>query len=346
MTKIDDMAFDNTAWYESLADGVIYINNVLYKYKGTMPQKMSISIKEGTVSISPFAFSGCSGLTKINIPNSVIEIGENVFSHCSGLKSITIPNSITEIAPHTFVWCSGLSEVSIPNYVTVIANNAFNYCSSLTSIIIPKSVVLIDYCAFNNCSLTSIKTHNIIPPICNDTPFWGSYDALLEVPAGAKDAYSIATEWCNFANIIEFVAVQVSTKENNVTFEIPTTEGTVTYTVNVYSDEAMTQLVSTANYDATGKIIPMATSFELSIDGLDDGTYYYDVVAKSEAGEILSNYTGTFEIVAAGIFQVEADNNATEVVRYDIHGRLLTEPTKGINIVKYSDGTTRKEIVK
>ena len=43
---------------------------------------------------------------------------------------------------------------------------------------------------------------------------------------------------------------------------------------------------------------------------------------------------------------IEADNNAVEVARYDIHGRLLSEPTLGINIVKYSDGTTRKEIVK
>ena len=47
-----------------------------------------------------------------------------------------------------------------------------------------------------------------------------------------------------------------------------------------------------------------------------------------------------------GIEGVEADNNAVEVARYDIHGRLLSEPAPGINIVKYSDGTTRKEIVK
>ena len=42
----------------------------------------------------------------------------------------------------------------------------------------------------------------------------------------------------------------------------------------------------------------------------------------------------------------EADNNVIEISRYDIHGRLLSEPTKGINIIKYNDGTTRKEVVK
>ena len=47
-----------------------------------------------------------------------------------------------------------------------------------------------------------------------------------------------------------------------------------------------------------------------------------------------------------GIEGVEVDDNAVEVARYDIHGRLLSEPTRGINIVKYSDGTTHKEIIK
>lgn len=48
----------------------------------------------------------------------------------------------------------------------------------------------------------------------------------------------------------------------------------------------------------------------------------------------------------AGIEGVEVDNNKMEVARYDIHGRKLNEPAKGINIVKMSDGSTRKEIVK
>ena len=47
-----------------------------------------------------------------------------------------------------------------------------------------------------------------------------------------------------------------------------------------------------------------------------------------------------------GIEGVETDDNAVEVTRYDIHGRLLSEPARGINIIKMSDGTTRKEIVK
>lgn len=41
----------------------------------------------------------------------------------------------------------------------------------------------------------------------------------------------------------------------------------------------------------------------------------------------------------------ESEADATEVARYDIYGRLLTEPTPGINIVIYSDGTSKKIII-
>ena len=56
-----------------------------------------------------------------------------------------------------------------------------------------------------------------------------------------------------------------------------------------------------------------------------------------------------YEIVdnaATGIEGVAIEGNATEVARYDIHGRQLKQPTHGINIVKYSDGTAKKVIVK
>ena len=164
-------------------------------------------------------------------------------------------------------------------------------------------------------------------------------------PAGSKEAYAAAEGWSQFVNIVEIASVGVSTQENNATFEIPTTDGAATYIVNVYSDEAMTQLVATTNYDATGNIIPMSTSLELSIDGFNIGTYYYDVIVKSETGETLGNYTGTFEIETNGVEEISQEDKATVIARYDIHGRLLEQPTKGINIIIYSDGTTRKEIV-
>lgn len=54
-----------------------------------------------------------------------------------------------------------------------------------------------------------------------------------------------------------------------------------------------------------------------------------------------------FYNIEAVINDVVADeDNATEVARYDANGKLLSKPAHGINIIKMSDGTTRKEWVK
>ena len=47
-----------------------------------------------------------------------------------------------------------------------------------------------------------------------------------------------------------------------------------------------------------------------------------------------------------GIDSVAAHDAAKEVSRYGIDGQLLNGPTKGVNIVKYSDGTTKRVMVK
>lgn len=138
----------------------------------------------------------------------------------------------------------------------------------------------------------------------------------------------------------------VETKEQSATFAIPRVDNATEYTLNIYYDAEKTQLAKTVHYDETGKIITMSDYIELTIDGFENGEYYYDVVAKSESGEILNSYTGSFEIEYTGVGNISVDNNAVEVARYDIHGRLLSEPTEGVNIVKMSDGTTRKEVVK
>ena len=125
VTSIGGEAFENTPWYNNHPDGIVYINKVLYAYKGSMHKHTSITIEDGTISISPQAFSHCDFLTSVTIPNSVTTIGDMAFCFCTRLTSIAIPNSVTTIDFLAFANCNSLTSISIPNSVTSIGMKAF-----------------------------------------------------------------------------------------------------------------------------------------------------------------------------------------------------------------------------
>lgn len=52
------------------------------------------------------------------------------------------------------------------------------------------------------------------------------------------------------------------------------------------------------------------------------------------------------ELDATGINNPAASTNLKEVYRYTTNGRRILTPTKGINVVKYSNGMVKKELVK
>ena len=167
-------AFRDTQWCNNQPDGIIYIGNLLYSYKGRMPSNTSLTIPNGVTSIGEYAFCNCTtGLTSISIPNSVTNIGVGAFMGCEYLKSIKIPNKVTKIEDTTFYNCIALTNVAIPNSVTSIGNRAFYECCNLTKVIIPNSVTNIEYGAFMGCSgLTNVVIGNNVTNIGVDA-FWG-----------------------------------------------------------------------------------------------------------------------------------------------------------------------------
>lgn len=141
------------------------------EYSGTVSIPESVTHNGRTYSVTIIgrsAFSGCSGLTSVEIPNSVTSIGDEAFENCSGLTFVVIPNSVISIGGWAFNGCSSLTSVEIPNSVTSIGKHAFEDCSSLPSIEIPEGVVSIGYHMFYNCgSLTSIAIPQSVTSIGN-----------------------------------------------------------------------------------------------------------------------------------------------------------------------------------
>lgn len=107
-TYIGGYAFDNTEWYRRQPNGLLYIGNIAYKYKGTMPSNTTINIRENTRGIAGYAFADCKGLESIIIPDGVRNIGEVAFYGCEDLKKITIPNSVDYIGDDAFRGCDNL----------------------------------------------------------------------------------------------------------------------------------------------------------------------------------------------------------------------------------------------
>ena len=159
----------------------------------------SITIPEGVTSIGSSAFQGCSSLTSITIPSSVTSIGSFAFSGCSSLTSITIPGSVKSIGSYVFYVCISLTSITIPEGVTSIGERTFMNCSSLTSITIPDSVTSIGDYAFSGCSsLTSITIPEGVTSI--DRYAFADCTALTEINYNATAANDLSSDSNVFYN--------------------------------------------------------------------------------------------------------------------------------------------------
>ena len=160
VTSIGSGVFYNTAYYNddsNWEDDVLYIGNHLIEAKDSIFG--AYDIKDGTKTIAGNAFSHCTGLTSITIPDSVTSIVDDAFYDCTGLTSITIGNSVTSIGEWAFYGCTGLKSITIPDSVTSIGGGAFYDCTGLTSITIGNSVTSIGEWAFYGC--TGLKSITI-----------------------------------------------------------------------------------------------------------------------------------------------------------------------------------------
>lgn len=141
--------------YEAAA--VKEINDYMFSRRTDITSFDELQYFAGLESITAYAFSDCTSLTSIVIPNSVKIIDTETFSGCTSLKSVVIPNSVEHIRGGAFYNCSSLTSIELPNSLLELYNSPFNGCKSLTALNIPKSVTRINTNPVGGCSsLTSL----------------------------------------------------------------------------------------------------------------------------------------------------------------------------------------------
>lgn len=107
-------------------------------------------------------------------------------------------------------------------------------------------------------------------------------------------------------------------------------------------DAAIVKSISKVSND---NVVATMNGSKLVIEGKKAGNT--TITLKANSNGIIATTTLSVKVdEATGISNVENTSNVYEVARYTVDGKRIAAPQKGINIVRMSDGSTRKVVVK
>ena len=205
-----------------------------------------------------------------------------------------------------------------------IGEYAFAYCSGLTSLTLPVGITSIGEFAFSGCSgLTSLTLPAGITSI-GEYAFSGcSGLTSLNLPADITSIDKYAFSGCSRLTSLTLPAGITSIGE----FAFSYCSGLTS--IYVYAEK----VPRIGRYAFEGCASRKCTLY------VPKGTY--DNYRLSEFGY----FENIVEFDATGIDKTTTSTDVEEVSRYSLNGQRLVGPTKGLNIVKYSDGSVKKVAV-
>ena len=227
-----------------------------------------------------------------------------------------------EIGFKTFWYCD-LTNVTLPSSLVSIGESAFEKCWDLASVTLPSSLVSIDVGAFSECAnLTSVTFPSGLTSIGGFAFFACRSLTNMTFPSSLTEIGKRAFAMCGFKSL------------------------TLPSSLTQIGMEAFLDCIRLKSlYVGWQKPLPAGKIFDGF--GISDCTLYVPQGTRQRYSgtEVWREFGEIKEYDISGVDKVDNHSEAKEVSRYSLDGQLLSAPVKGLNIVRYSDGSIKKAVV-
>ena len=341
-------------------------------------------IPDGVMSINKYAFYNCRNLTSVTIPSSVASIGGDAFKGCESLTRVIVKdlaawcNISYELgirsdygnplyyAKHLYVdEDTEITDLVIPDGVTSINEYAFYNCRSLTSVTIPSSVTHIGAYAFYDCGLEKVIVKDIAA-WCNISFGYAANPLLqakhlyvdedteitdLVIPDGVTSINEYAFYYCKSltsvaipSGVMRIGQEAFRSCESLTSVVIPSSVTSIDMWAFLGCDSLAT-IVSLIDDPAS---VWCGSAFFGNFT-LNNATLYVPqgTIEKYKAADRWKEFVWIEEDVSTNIkLSKNGEAGTAEAQRYTIDGQRIAGSKCGLNIMKMSDGTVKKVIVK
>ena len=338
-----------------------------------------LTIPSSITTIEDKTFSGCFGFNgKLTIPNSVTYIGTSAFGGCYGFTgNLTIPNSITIIGYSAFDGCSGFTgNLTLPKSLEVVISDSFNECNNIQTFKFQSLPKVLNGSLDNYKPIVSLSDDSYISDQAT-----GTVDAISYTRQISNDWGTLVLPYSLTLTGDEPYRLYAIDNMNGEELVLKQLDGEVAAGTPcvVKRNGSESELTFGANNAELNMTIDGKTVGNMTFSGTYWSKEVTDgyVIAKDcfwNVAELMKNKPETVKGAKVGPFRAWLDGNAAGPARlamridgsttgintpdtldalndaeaeyYDLSGKRLDEPQKGVNIVRMKSGKTKKVIIK
>ena len=343
--------------------------------------KGSLILPNSLTTIGEMAFQECKGFTDLTLPNALSVIPMQAFYGCKSLSgNLVIPASVKEIGKLAFNSCTALngdsenpSQITLPESLEKIHDYVFRYCNNIKTIKfqslpegISKSIGAQKTVSLSDDSYISDKASGTVNEISYTrtmTSNWGTLVLPYPLTLTGNEPYRLYSidnmtgEELVLKQLEGEVAagtpcvVKRNGSEAELTFGANKAALNMTIDRKTVGDMTFHGTYTTENV-SSGYVISKDCFW--NVEELNNSTLVKGVKVSPFRAWLDGNAAGPARLAmridgsTTGINTPDALDvlNDAEAEYYDLSGKRLNEPQKGVNIVRMKSGKTKKIIIK